>query len=900
MIGQVISQYRIVGEIGRGAMGVVYLAEHIVLGRRVAIKTSNSSPGRFLREARAASALSHPNIATIHDYGETGDGTPFIVMEYVQGKTLAALIHEGNLTILESLRIVRAVAEALDEAHRHNFIHRDIKPSNIMVDDRGIVKVLDFGLAKQIGLVPAEQDTDSRGLETKTQEGLLVGTPMYFSPEQARGVALDPRSDLFSLGAVLYECLVGQPAFTGATSIDICTKVARDNPVPPSQIKPAVSGDLERVILRALEKSVDKRYQSASQLASDLRTLEHGFFQTEPLSVDDMEPAVNETQSIVTPETVIVDRRRNLKRLSLLVLGSLLVIATSAWLLLKNQPKDPPPEPEYERLGISGNLMEGALSPDGKSVAYVNNEAGKQSISLRQIATGVDREVVSPADTEYNGLSFSPNGDYLLYLKTEGNSADLYQVATGGGSPRKLATKVDTPVSFSTDGKQFTFVRYSPDAHETALIIANADGNNERVVATLKEPQRFSRDAFYSSGPAWSPDGTQIAVPAFNVTDETYRDIMLVNIADGSMNAIHSGRWNMIEKLVWLRDGTGFLMNAAEANSPLLQIWLVNRQGGDAQRITKDPSHYAGLSVTKDSRVVLTMKTEKTSSVWIYPVASGSPEPLSSSRYFGDMGIAWTADSKFVFASNINGNHEIWTMETNGTNRKPVTFNERTNLEPAISLDGRYIVFASFEGRHPHLWLVNSDGTNLKQLTRGGDEDLPRFTPDGKWVVYHSINDGKYNIRKVSIDGGEPIPLVTEWSTQPDVSPDGKLVACFALRDGATAWEIVVVPIDGGAPVYKFALPPTVEPEWPGLRWTPDGSGLTYVSTEQGISNVWRQPLTGGDPKPLTDFKENKIFFFDLSRTERKLVLVRGIETRDLILVREFRGANKNASQLLK
>jgi serine/threonine-protein kinase len=173
MIGQVISHYRIVGEIGRGAMGVVYLAEHIVLGRRVAIKTAtNANYGRFLREARAASALSHPYIATIHDYGETDDGTPYIVMEYVQGKTLAALIHEGNLTILECLRIIRAVAEALDEAHRHNFIHRDIKPSNIMVDERGIVKVLDFGLAKQIGLELDEQDTDSRSLETKTREGV--------------------------------------------------------------------------------------------------------------------------------------------------------------------------------------------------------------------------------------------------------------------------------------------------------------------------------------------------------------------------------------------------------------------------------------------------------------------------------------------------------------------------------------------------------------------------------------------------------------------------------------------------------------------------------------------------------------------------------------------------------
>jgi eukaryotic-like serine/threonine-protein kinase len=893
MLGQVISHYRIVGEIGRGAMGVVYLAEHTVLGRRVAIKTSNSSPGRFLREARAASALSNPHIATIYDYGETDDGTPYIVMEYVQGKTLADLIREGTLTIPRCLHIIRQVGEALDEAHRHNIIHRDIKPSNIMVDDRDNVKVLDFGLAKQIGLEPDEQDTDSRSLDTKTREGLLVGTPMYFSPEQALGATLDPRSDLFSLGVVLYECLVGRPAFSGATAMDICTKVARDNPVPPSQIKPAVSGKLERVILTALEKSVDKRYQSASQLASDLETLELSLSSPGLLSFDETEPLVNQTQPIVTPETVSIDRGRNLKRLALLVLGALLVIATSAWLLLKRQSKAPPPEPAQERLGISGNLIEGAISPDGKFVAYVNDEGGRQSIWLRQITTGTDLQIVSPADTKYKGLSFFPNDDYLSYLKTEGKSADLYKVSTLGGAARKLVTNIDTPVSFSPDGKRFTFVRYSPDAHETTLIIADADGTNERAVKTLKEPQLFSLGGFYSSGPAWSPDGTQIAVPAFSVTDKTYREILLVKVADGTINAINPGHWSMTEKLVWLGDGSGFLMNASEANSFLLQIWLVNQQGGeDARLITKDPTDYIGLSATKDSRVVLTMKREIVTSVWIHPGASNSPEQLSSSRYLGTRGIAWTPDSRFVLASNINGDHKILTMDADGSNRNQVVYNELSSMAPVISPDGQYLVYVSYEGRHPHLWRINTDGTNSYQLTSGGDENLPRFTPDGKWVVYHSIDRAKYSIRKISIDGGEPITLVSDWSTQPDVSPDGKQVACFARRDGATAWEIYVVPIEGGAPSLTFSLPATVEPEWPGLRWTPDGTGLTYVSTGQGISNVLRQALTGGKPKPLTDFKENKIFSFDWSRTGGKLVLVRGTEIRDLILVRDFLSAN--------
>jgi Tol biopolymer transport system component len=322
----------------------------------------------------------------------------------------------------------------------------------------------------------------------------------------------------------------------------------------------------------------------------------------------------------------------------------------------------------------------------------------------------------------------------------------------------------------------------------------------------------------------------------------------------------------------------------------LLQIWLVNRQGDEARRVTKDPSNYVGLSATKDSRVVLTTKNERASSVWIQTTTGNISQQLPSSRYLGTMGIAWTTDSKFVFASNINGNYEIWTMEADGSNRKQVTFNQLSNVEPVVSPDGRYIVYVSYEGRHPHIWRINADGSDAKQLTNGGDEDLPRLTPDGKWVVYHSIERARYSIRKVSIDGGEPVTLVSETATQPDVSPDGKLVACFVQRAGTTVWEIFVVPIDGGPPTATFALPVTVDPEWPGLRWTADGAGVTYVATVQGVSNVWSQALGGGEAKALTTFNENRIFFFDWARNERKLVLVRGNDTKDLILVRDFFG----------
>ena len=276
MIGQTISHYRILSQLGHGGMGVVYVAEDTHLGRRVAVKFSTASPentqfrARFLREARAASALNHPHIAGIYDYGETAEGHPFIVMELVGGEDLFHVLRRGPMPVAQSLRIVEKVAEALGEAHRQGIAHRDIKPSNIVLGERGEVKVLDFGLAKQMQEAPPSQDA-STILTSATIEGTVLGTPQYMSPEQAKNATLGPASDLFSLGAVLYECLAGKPAFSGASSVEILAAVLHVNPPPPSQFNPQVTPEMDRIALKALAKQPEARYQSADEMAADLR-----------------------------------------------------------------------------------------------------------------------------------------------------------------------------------------------------------------------------------------------------------------------------------------------------------------------------------------------------------------------------------------------------------------------------------------------------------------------------------------------------------------------------------------------------------------------------------------------------------------------------------------------------
>lgn len=399
MIGQTLSHYRIIEQLGEGGMGVVYIAEDILLGRRVAIKTLTevSGPGgqhfrsRFLREARAVSALSHPHIATIHDYGETDEGQPYIVMELVKGETLGDLMLRETLTIPRALQIIEEVAEALAEAHRHGIIHRDIKPSNVAINERGNVKVLDFGLAKQFDLGPANPGDPERQtlLNTQTREGVIVGTPMYLSPEQALGVEVDPRSDLFSLGGLLYECIAGKPPFFGRSPAEICAQVIRDDPAPPSQLNTDVPAELDRITLKALAKKPEERYQSADEMIADLRTAQanletQGSAHTITRLIS---PAAGTHPSGALATLSDIFKRPRLSVgyvvAGLVVLG---LISLAAWRVTRAKPHQPTPEVQrlYDRAVDA--MREGAFFKASKILQQVVQEDRRFALAHARLA----------------------------------------------------------------------------------------------------------------------------------------------------------------------------------------------------------------------------------------------------------------------------------------------------------------------------------------------------------------------------------------------------------------------------------------------------------------------------------------------------------------------------------
>lgn len=354
MIGRTISHYRIIEKLGEGGMGVVYLAEDTVLGRRVAIKTLTARSGnnahfrsRFLREARAVSALSHPHIATIYDYGETDDNEPYIVMELIRGETLSDLMHKEALTISRAIEIIKQVAEALGEAHRNGIVHRDVKPSNVAINERGNVKVLDFGLAKQLDLGDIDLSDPERQtlLNTQTREGVIIGTPLYLSPEQALGVEVDARSDLFAVGSVLYECVAGKPAFSGGSSVEICAEIIRENPPPPSQLNPDVPPELDRIVLKALSKKPDARYQSADEFVGDLDTARSRILGLDRTITRMIVPGQGTypTRTLATLSDIFRRPRLPIGYVALAALGILMVVLGALY-FLRGRPHQPPAE----------------------------------------------------------------------------------------------------------------------------------------------------------------------------------------------------------------------------------------------------------------------------------------------------------------------------------------------------------------------------------------------------------------------------------------------------------------------------------------------------------------------------------------------------------------------------
>src|SRR5215813_1572086 len=920
--GQQIANYKILHHIGSGGMGEVYLADDPRLNRKVALKllpphfTVNPARARrFEREARAASALNHPNIVTIFEIGQS-KGAHFIATEFIDGKTLRQLINEKPFTLSEALNVAIQVASALTGAHAAGIVHRDIKPENIMIRADGYVKILDFGLAKL-----TEQQTSNRDLETPTllqsNPGLVMGTVQYMSPEQARGKRVDARTDIWSLGIVLYELLAGHVPFSGETPSHAMVSLMEDE-LSSLRGYPNVPSELDRIVTRALRKNAKERYRDAGQLTHDLKNLkldlqveEHlkGLLEAIPnresVSAQSALPARNtlhgggaKTVSNADFHEVRVSRLR--KPLTV-ALGASLVLGVLAFGLYRLAWRDRSNARlatafqtiELTRLTNSGRISDTGISPDGKYLAFVEEDQGKESISLRDLANSNERQIVPPADTRYYGSTFSRDSEYLYYtsLGRDTSIGVLYRVPTRGGEALKLIEDVDGPISLSPDGKQLAFAR-GASTGERALMIADSDGRNERKLAS-----RMGYDAFSFNGPAWSPDGVSIAIGAAYVDQNgRYIHLVAVDVRDGSIKPLSTLKWKTMGRISWSQEGKGLVFSAITlANPSTYQVWHLEHPNAQPQRVTHDLQDYHGVTSTSDFATIVSKQTQTMSELWIAPNAQADfAKPILSHKVddaydpfsYSRTRFSWTPTGQILYTSFVNGNPSIWKMSAQGTDHKQLTNEPGENTFPSMTPDSRHIIFVSNRSGFTNLWRMDADGSNQTRLTTGEDDSWAWSSPDSRWIVYHSGNQGLRTLWRVPTEGGTSEHLTDYPSLCPVVSPDGKWILSYYRAETKAPWKLAIIPFNGGPPAKTLDLPRDVEFR-SLIRWTPDGSSLAYIVNRAGVSNLWVQSLDGKPARQLTDFKSDQIFWFDWSPDGQQLGVSRGTVTSDIVMIKD-------------
>jgi eukaryotic-like serine/threonine-protein kinase len=920
MIGQTISHYRIAGQLGSGGMGIVYEAQDLDLGRKVALKflppqlsSDQNALDRFLLEARTASALNHPNICTIYAVERAGDQS-FIAMELLEGDTLDRRLGPGGLPLDRLLDWGIQLADALDAAHTKGIIHRDIKPTNIFVTKRGPVKVLDFGLAK---LAHPEAAMETIGATQNdpnpahlTSPGATVGTIAYMSPEQARGFELDPRTDLFSLGAVIYQMATGRLPFTGGTSAVVFHAILELDPAPALQLNSALPPKLDEIIQKALEKDRDLRYQSAADLRGDLKRLkrdtESGRKPAQAASssasasvaavASDSRlgvtagglPATVASQSSSQASAAVAAAGRHKLGTGLAAFIALIVLLAAGYgvySLLSRNHAQPFANFSVTKVTETGDAVEAALSPDGKyilSLVRAKSDNGLASLWLRNVPTNSMTRVEPPANVWYNGLRFSPDGNYFYSVHSEpGNSAlkYLYRTPLLGGTPERLAADVDSNITFSPDGRKLAFMRYdNPDPGKYQLIVRSVDGGDETVLTSGANSQ-----GLYA--PAWSPDGKMIMCGVTQPTDFA-SGLMSVDAITGQQR-LFRGFTDSLAYASWMPDGKSLLIlnSNRSSNYRQRQIALISHPEGRLNPVTRDTNNYSDLSVSSNGEVLATVLSESHWNLSLMAAALGDSDVREIDPADAFTNFTWTHDGRLI---DDKDGMLRWVNPESGVKGIVATEQDSTSSDPSACSDGHYLVFdnSRFAGNGARsIWRVDSSGGNLKQISNGKTDTFPVCSADAKWAYY--LDGGTGHLMRVPIDGGEPqkvtdLPVLQFF----DISPDGGTVV-FATIDHANGHEVnlaLVATDTGKVRELKF------ERETAGLiRFTRDGKGVVYVIRENGIDNLWQQPLDGSAGKQLTSFKSEHIFDFHWSPDGSKLALVRGHDDSDVVLMRNQR-----------
>jgi serine/threonine protein kinase len=907
MINQTISHYRITGQLGSGGMGVVYEAEDLSLGRKVALKflpaklaSDHNALERFMFEARTASGLNHPNICTIYAVenatSESGEPQSFIAMELLEGQSLEQKLYSGPLPVDRLLDVSIQLADALDAAHSKGIIHRDIKPANIFLTQRGQVKVLDFGLAKlarhELEMETLGATQDSPVPAHLTTPGSTVGTVAYMSPEQARGEELDTRTDLFSLGSVIYQMATGKLAFSGATSAVVFHAILELDPPPVQQITP-VSPKLQEIIDKLLEKDRDLRYQSAADLRGDLKRLKRDIEPgRRPSSSSSAAVAVRESSGTIVAAPSSSESQhisgpvppaKSKAPIRFLGTGIALILAglLGYSIFFRNQ-TIPFQNISVTKVTDSGTASLAAISPDGKYIVSLMRDNGHYSLWLRNVPTNSNTQVQSPTDVYYYyGLNFSNDGNYFYFVRTDPGNTDLrflYRAPLLGGTPQKLVADIDSTISFAPDGDRFAFMRYdNPVAGKYQLIVHSLASGEDKVLASGPKTKVLSN-------PAWSPDGKVILCN--ELREGNFQALTAIDAATGERKPFNPNVKVFLAPQ-WLPGGRGLVgMTIGEnSNYTLTQISYISYPEGKVSPVTRDTNNYYGLGVAQSGRLMAAVLTEARWNIYVMP-ASTPAQVREVASTDSSTNFTWTQDNQLI---DDQSNSLHFVNPATGVKTPIATEEKSPGGNPSVCADGHTVVFdMAFHGGtgNSNIWRVDTSGANLKQLTNGVRDHNAVCAPDNKSVYYVAQGD-EQKLTRVSIDGGaaqtvSEVPIEFMF----DLSPDGKL-AVFSTLDHHAEHKVklAVVSVETGQVVKmldfeRFRLSAII-------RFSPDGKAVVYPSRENGVDNLWAQPLDGSKGHALTEFKSERIYDFRWSFDGKQLAMVRGHTDSDVVLIRD-------------
>jgi eukaryotic-like serine/threonine-protein kinase len=921
--GTLRGHYKIVRRLGQGGMGVVYEAEDQKLGRSVAIKllpeATRQDPAaveRFWREARTASSLNHPGICTIHELNESGD-QPFIVMELLEGQSLDKLYYRRPMAYPKLLDLGTQVADALDAAHRKGILHRDIKPGNIFLSPSGQVKILDFGLAKlEDGYATPGARTDATlaGNDLLTSPGSAVGTIAYMSPEQARGETLDARSDVFSLGVVLYELSTGQHPFSGATTAVTFDRILNHAPTAPVTLNPELPPELEETLNKTLDKDRELRLQSAAELRAELKRLQRkssGGSAGRPMAAGGVggsapppsgptsaagagsvpagsaqhAPAGFVSAAAVAPPPA---KKSRALPIAVVVLALLAAAGFAVWRLW------PRPVPfttvSLSQITNTGTLERIALSGDGKFLAEIKNDNGQRTLWVRNIATNTDTQILTAFPNEYVGLNFSPDANYLYFTRgTADNVAlhSLFVMPVFGGTPRQLIHDVDSAASLSPDGSHFVYLRLTPEHkdHFSEIHSADKDGGDDQILYTSGNQVQ---------APVWSPLGDQIAW--IEVSGPRDTAIKVFDIASKKTvtlpqpsSMIYDANFGGYTNVAWLPDGRHLLVLYFKTHSDRGQIGIVGVPDGAFRTLTNDVNAYSQLAISADGKTMATVLTNVDSSVAYYK-GDGGAMISSTPLRITPTSLAWADEDHLWLITRGTG---INKLERASGSLQPID-SGTLDIGSFINTcpDGHVLFIAIPKGGgESRLFRMDGDGSGITQLTTSGIARGPYCAPDSQ-TVYFTIqpqgNIPEVSLWSVPLSGGAPKKeLEVESFGSTVLTRDTKSV--MSLFNKNLLYFLQIWDVSTHQMVHQLPWDTSnLQATFPGF--SPDGKAVVLTVVSKGSNALEYQPVDGSPTHLLTEPTHEMQTGFAWSPSASKLAVLQSRRSSDVVLITDLAG----------